>query len=171
MLSLRSILGGLVKEKTTNDDVAKVKNLPKYKQVALALDQLAARDESLRKQSPFNFIKATTVSLEAIDVNIMALTIRIGNYCSKIESGEGLSPQDCFTEMKKVTLDRFFTDEDDLYIPIKTYYEFIDVSRRLFAAIDKGYERNDRGIESTVRLLNKCFNSIQNVCKAAEESR
>jgi hypothetical protein len=108
--------------------------------------------------------------VQAIDTNVLALITRIDQYTAKLELGEGLTPKDCFAEVKEVSLDHFFTDEDQHYIPLHVVADFISSSRRLISYIDRATTRNDRGIEYSVRLLGKCISSIQSVCKAMESA-
>lgn len=162
---LSKILGNWLKSASTNDDQAKVNNLPKHEQSRLMVDNIATR-----KGRPFNPIKAATVQLQCINTDVVALIARIDQYAGKLELSEALAPKDCFAEVKSVTLDQFFTDSQGMYIPLSTVDDFVHSAQRLFAAIDRGLSHKNRDVEYSLRLMGKCFTSIQNVCKAIEEA-
>jgi hypothetical protein len=140
-----------------------IQNLPKHEQARHLVDMLAGR-EGL----PFNPMKAARVELHSINSNILGLMTRINQYAEKLELGQGLVPSDCFAELKVVTLDEFFTDEQGMYIPMSTLTEFVESCRRLFIVIERGIERKNRDVDYAVRLMGKCFTSIINVCTAVE---
>ena len=163
---LSKILGRWLSTASTNDEQAKVDNLPKHEQTRLMVDKIATR----KKGRPFNPIKAAVINLQCIDSNIISLMARIDNYAEKLELFEGLTPQDCFSEVKNITLDQFFTDPEGMYIPLEMVDNFALTCQRLFNAIDRGLERKSRDVEYSIRLMGKCFSSIQHVCKAIEEA-
>lgn len=160
---LKDILGGWLKKTSTNDEQARLSNLPKHEQTRLMLEKIAAR-----KGRSFNPIKAASIELSVIDTNILSFIERIDLYSTKLELSESLTPQDCFSEIKVVTLDEFFTDSEEKYIPLETLNDFIKSCQRLFAAIDRGLAHKNRDLEYSLRLMSKCFSSIQSFCKAVE---
>lgn len=163
---LSRILGGWLKKASNNDDQAKVANLPKHEQAKLMVEKIAGR----KTGRPFNPMKAAVVELQCIDSNIIALMARIDGYSNKLELSEGLTPQDCFSEIKTVTLDQFFTDAEGMYISLETVDDFVTECRRLFTAVDRGLANKSRDVEYSIRLMGKCFSSIQHVCLAIEEA-
>lgn len=160
---LSKILSKWLDKSSNNDDVAKISNLPKYAQAKLAVEKQIAR-----KGKTFNPMKAATVSLQCINPNIIALIDRINGYAKILEEGSSLTPTDCFSEVATVTLDGFFTDTDNTYIPLNTLDEFLTTSKRLLIVIGRGMERNDSNVQYSLRLMTKCISSIQNVCNAVE---
>ena len=163
---LSRILGGWLRKASNNDDQARVANLPKHEQAKLMVEKIAGR----KTGRPFNPMKAAVVVFQCIDNNIIALMTRMDNYSSKLELSEGLTPQDCFSEIKTVTLDQFFTDAEGMYISLEMVDDFITECQRLFTAIERGLANKNRDVEYSIRLMGKCFTSIQNVCLAIEEA-
>lgn len=165
---LSRILGNLLNRSAPPADTPEappvnIANLPKHKQAQITLQRIAAREGR-----PFNAIKAASVELSVINPNIVALATRINEYAEKLELGQSLVPSDCFSEMKTVSLDEFFTDEEGMYISITAWYDFIKASNRLFTVTESGLSKNKRDVEYSVRLMGKCFTSILNVCNAVE---
>lgn len=163
---LSKILSGWLNKTSNNDVQAKVNNLSKHEQARLVVEKIADR----KKGRPFNPIKAAVVELQCIDGNIISLMIRINNYADKLELSEGLTPQDCFSEIKTVTLDQFFTDSEGMYISLEMVDTFTTTCLRLFKAIERGVTNKNRDVEYSIRLMGKCFTSIQHVCKAIDEA-
>lgn len=163
LLVLNKILGNWLSKTSTNDEKAKISNLPKHAQAKIAVEAFKAR-----KGKPFNALMASSVSLESITSNIVTLNERINFYANNIENGLGLVSADAYPEFKKITLDSFFTDEEGNYISMYEMNNFITSCERLFQAIDDAIKREDSDISFSIRLLNKCIGSIQNVCKAAQ---
>jgi hypothetical protein len=163
---LSKILGRWLSKASTNDDQAKVNNLPKHEQTKLMVEKVANR----KPGRPFNPIKAAVIELQCIDSNIISLITRIDSYAAKLELSEGLTPQDCFSEIKNITLDQFFTDSDDMYISLEMVDSFVLACQRLFKAIDRGLANKSRDVEYSIRLMGKCFTSVQHVCTAIEEA-
>ena len=160
---LNKLLGSWLKKASTNDEKAKISNLPKHEQAKIAV--AALKDY---KGKPFNALLAGSVSLESITTNIVVLNERINFYANNIEIGLGLVSADAYPEFKKVTLDSFFIDDEGNYISMYEMTKFIVSCERLFKAIDDAITREDSNISFSIRLLNKCIGSIQNVCKAAQ---
>lgn len=160
---LNKLLGSWMKKASTNDEKAKISNLPKHAQAKIAVELL-----SQRKGKPFNPLRASTIMLDSVTGNIIDLNDKINYYATNIENGLGLVPTDAFSEFKHISLDSFFTDAEGNYISISKINEFITSCERLFKAIDTATVREDSHIAFSIRLLNKCIASIQNVCKAAE---
>ncbi|BAW19309.1 hypothetical protein [Ralstonia phage RP31] len=152
---------------STNDEQDSVSNLPKHEQARLYVEKIAAREAGSR---PFNPIRASGVFLQSVNADVSSLTERINLYAERLELQDGLTPKDCFAEVKTVTLDQFFTDTEGMYIPLSEFDIFLHSCQRLFAVIERGLERKDRNVEYSVRLMNKCFTSIHNVCRAVEEA-
>jgi hypothetical protein len=142
-----------------------VSNLPKHEQARHLLEKLAAREGQR-----FNALRAGRIELVAVSSNMNTLIERMGYYAEKLELGQSLSPTDCFAEMKNITLDQFFTDDQGMYIPVGTLDEFIKTGRRLLTAVERGLARKESGVEYSLRLMGKCFTSIRNVCQAVEDS-
>ena len=163
---LSKILSGWLGKASNNDAQAKLANLSKHEQAKLVVEKIAER----KKGRPFNPIKAAVVVLQCIDSNVIALMARIDAYAGKLELSEGLTPQDCFSEIKTVTLDQFFTDAEGMYISLEMVDDFVDSCQRLFTAIERGTANKSRDVEYSIRLMGKCFTSIQNVCNAIEEA-
>ncbi len=163
---LSKILGGWLSKASNNDVQAKVNNLPKHEQARLAVDGIIKR----KKGHTFNPIKAAVIELQCIDTNIISLMLRMSSYADKLELSEGLTPQDCFSEVKVITLDQFFTDSEGMYISLEMVDDFTEVCQRLFGAIDRGLANKNRDVEYSIRLMGKCFSSVQNVCRAIEEA-
>lgn len=159
---LSKILSRWLNNASNNDEQAKINNLPKHEQARLAVMKVVERKSS----QPFNPITAATVYLQCSDSNIVLLTQRINSYTRKLELSEGLTPQDCFAEIKTLSLDQFFTDTDEMYISLDMVDAFVLTCRALFEAIDQEVTNNGRDVEYSLRLMGKCFSSIQNVCKA-----
>lgn len=160
---LSKLLGNWLKKTSNNDEQAKVANLPKHEQTRLLVNKMMEK-----RGRPFNPIKAGSVPLQVINPDILSLMARIDTYASKLENSEGLTPQDCFAEIKLVSLDQFFTDAEGMYIPLETLTRFSQSCQRLFAAIDRGLANKNRDVEYSLRLMGKCFSSIQSVCKAID---
>lgn len=163
---LSNILGKWLNRANNNhDEQTRINNLPKHEQARLIVEKLASR-----KGRPFNPIKAASVNLQCINIDILSFIERVDEYSEKLELSEGLTPKDCFSEIKTITLDEFFTDKEGMYIPLDTLNVFIASNRRLFSAIERGLTRHSRDVEYSIRLMGKCFSSIQNVCKAVEDT-
>lgn len=162
---LSKILGNWLNKTSKNDEEARINNLPKHEQAQLALEKLAGR-----RGRPFNPIKASSVQLQCVNTDILSLIERIDFYTGKIELSQSLTPKDCFAEVKTVTLDQFFTDTEGMYIPLGAMDTFVQSSHRLFAVINRGLELRNQDLEYSLRLMGKCFSSIQNVCKAVEKA-
>ena len=163
---LSKILSGWLGKASNNDAQAKMANLPKHGQAKLMVEQIAER----KTGRPFNPIRAAVIVLQCIDGNIITFMERMNSYAAKLELSEGLTPQDCFSEIKTITLDQFFTDSEGMYIPLEMVDDFVMTCQRLFAAIERGVANKSRDVEYSIRLMGKCFSSIQNVCKAIEEA-
>lgn len=161
---LSKFLSSLIKRKGNADEEARVANLPKHEQARLRVQQLATR-----KGRAFNPIKASTVEFQTIDKSIDQLILRLLQYADAIENDNSITPASCFAELSYVSLDRFFTDEEGMYIPLVTFNVFVESCERLFTAIDHLSETNKKEEAYTLRLLTKSFVSIKNICKAVEE--
>lgn len=164
---LKKILSGWMKTANTDDEETKVENLPKHEQARALVEQIASRMGTRR---PFNPVRASGVLLHCVNTDVIGFTERLNDYAGKIELDETLTRADCFAEVKEVTLDQFFTDKDGLYIPLAAFDGFVASCQRLFTALDHGELRDNPNVEYSIRLMGKCFSSIQNVCKAVEEA-
>lgn len=160
---LSKILSRWLTKTSTNDEKSQFSNLPKHHQAHLLVQRLAAT-----KGRPFNPVRAGGVILQTVDADVIQLTTRIVGYVEKLELSQGLTQKDCFAEVKTVTLDKFFTDAEGMYIPLDTLSTFLNTCDRLFQLVERGLERKDRNVEYSVRLMSKCFSSIYNVCRAVE---
>lgn len=161
---LKHILKNWLNKASKNDDVAKFNNLPKHAQVKLVLANSPLRTGNKK----INPIKASGITLQSISPDIEALIAKIDEYTDKFNSETGLTSNDCFAEYRTVTLDQFFTDANQMYIPLSTIHIFMEKCDKLLAMIDESLEKGERRTEYSIRLLNKCLTSIQNVCRAVE---
>jgi hypothetical protein len=162
---LKTLLRGLMQNKSRDDEQAKIENLSKHEQARVLVEQVAIKIDN---RMPFNPVRASGVYLQCVNTDVLGFTERINEYANRLELGDGLTPKDCYAEVKEVTLDRFFTDSEGMYIPLEEFDNFVTGCRRLFSAMERGQERGIQGIEYSIRLMGKCFTSIQNVCKAVE---
>lgn len=162
---LSNLLGNWLKKTSTNDEKAKISNLPKHEQAKIAVQSIASR-----KGKPFNALRASSVRMQSITPNVIELIERLNYYSAKIDDGTGLVQSDAFSEFKNITLDEFFTNAEGNYISINKWGEFITSCEKLFTVIERAIARKDQNISFSIRLLSKCIASIQNVCKAAEEA-
>lgn len=163
---LSNIFGKWLNKANKDPEEVKVANLPKHQQI----ERMVRKLETNTKQS-FNLLMATTVSFQCVDTNLLKFSERIATYAGKIDKGEGLRPADCFTEMHQITLDKFFTDDDAMYIPHNTMRVFILSCDYLFTVIDRLEHAKDSDLSVHLRLMSKCFVSIQNFCSAMEMAR
>jgi glutaredoxin 2 len=159
---LSKIFGNLIRRTVPEPDTPNIQNLPKHLQVKMAVDALI-----LDKTRTINLQHASRVKIQCISPNILSFTDKINGYREKLLSNN-LAPTDCFADFKVVSLDEFFTDEDGMYIATSTINEFTQACTDLFTVINNAIKNDSRDASHILRLLNKCFISIQNVCDAFE---
>lgn len=142
-----------------------VKNMSKRAQAQHYLDLLKP---VMTKR--FNLLNASIVQLDVIAPNIVDFTDIVRKFASIVEQKEAVRPSDCFFTVKQTTLDKFFTDEDRMYISQSELQVLHREASRLCELLQAG-ERAEYGTdEHNLRILSKVLVGIKNVCVAVLET-
>ena len=124
--------------------------------------------EQLKQLQSFSPIKAGAITFTCSDVDISEFYERVQSYLIKLQNKQ-LTPQACFSELKQVNLDRFFT-HNNAYVDQRALYFLIQVCEKLVDAVQNGVDNNDSDIQHAERLLGKTFVSIIELEKAVAKA-
>lgn len=114
----------------------------------------------------FNPMYASVIKLEVLTPNIRKFNLMLQGFSTTVHLAEIIQKSDCVFTKTETTLDKFFTDEDRLYIGQEELKCFHQEATRLCALTEKG-ELAEYGIdEHNFRILTKVFVGIKQVCDA-----
>jgi hypothetical protein len=118
--------------------------------------------------SSFSTKYAALESFECIAPNIAVFTQLIEKHYDNVVSGASIPRSDIFAAPSSVTLEQFFIDERGRYINKSMFHRFHIGAVGLCEATE-GFEAYEFGTqEYNLRVLTRCFKSIEDFCGAVE---
>lgn len=158
---LRKFFGFAKSGTVSNQTKATMKNLSKRQQALIMLGEI----EPFRNKR-FNVMSASIIKFEALAPNIIKFIEMLHKFNLILESNGTIKATDCFFVVKETTLDKFFTDEDRMYINQSIISKFIEEATRLCQQLEKG-EQAEFGVEEhNLRILSKVLAGIKQICEA-----